>query len=405
MRWFIVLAALLALVAGRATALEAVDSGPPRSMSSAERPAAPNSDASARNKRMLKAETLLKQGKAIQAQEAFEQVAATEHAADIELGILRSQMQAGQYQQALNFAAHTAGAHPDESAGTAFYAWLLHLGGQQVIALKTLEQAEQRSPGDLALARVHSLIHATSPSDFAVSESKEHVPAYQRLTPYAYGDAVPNNAHVVGTAILLPGARLAIAPTEQLGETDRLWLRNGLGRTVRASIRQKDSTTGLVLLGLEHPLDDPNTVLASEEAFPGSPAFAFGYLPGPAKEGAWPHSSVGFIGKARDASTDRPLGFDVPPGTQGGPVVNLKGRVVGIVLPPSQNRQSRFGGITAVRALAGKQISTADQNVDANRPVAELYEQAMRMTLQVIVRPSDHSSASPPEPRRKNQRH
>ena len=65
-------------------------------------------------------EALLASGKVAEARDAFEQAAALEHAADIELGILRSQMQAGHYRQALDFAAHTAGAASAPKVCTSF---------------------------------------------------------------------------------------------------------------------------------------------------------------------------------------------------------------------------------------------------------------------------------------------
>ena len=62
-------------------------------------------------------EDKLSRGDAEGARAAFDQAGLMAHEADIELGVLRSQMQAGQYRQALAFAAHTAGVHLDEVEG------------------------------------------------------------------------------------------------------------------------------------------------------------------------------------------------------------------------------------------------------------------------------------------------
>lgn len=283
----------------------------------------------------------------------------------------------------MNFAAHTAGAHLDESDGAAFYAWLLHLGGQHDIALKTLEKAQQRMPGDAALARVAELFQGNAKMEAVLQKSQQPFPASERLMPYAYGAAVPANAQVKGTAILLKGGRLAIAPAESVGKTDRLWVRNGLGRTVRASVKQTDTRTGLALLALDKALDEPDTRLASAEAFAGSPAYAFGYQPGNGQEAAWPKTSVGFLGKVLDTSNNRPLGFEVPSGATGTPVVDLKGRLVGIVLAPLSEGKPRLGALSAIRQLAPSTAAALGDN--ANLPLADLYEQAMRMALQVIV--------------------
>lgn len=366
----------LAIAAGQAFAQAAGGSASPPHQPSAVRPAAPNSQTAGRDLRLARAEALLAQGKAQPARDAFEQAAALEHAADIELGILRSQMQAGQYQQALDFAAHTAGAHQDEAAGAAFYAWLLHLGGQQAIAQKTLDEAETRMPGDAALARVRSLLKGEPASDPAV-------PAFERLAPYAIGEPVPPDARVIGSAVLLKGGKLAISSLESLAEGGKLWLRNGLGKTVRATVKRKDAALGLALLALAKPLDEPATVIAPQEAFPGSPAYVFGYVPGSAKDGAWPRTSIGFLGRARDAASGRPLGIDLPAGTQGAPVIDQKGNLAGIVLPPGPDGLPRLSGVAALRALAGEPSAAAQPA--SMRVLADLYEQAMRMSLEVIA--------------------
>jgi hypothetical protein len=379
------LAILLATAAGASEAGDqTADSGPPSLSAAAERPADADQRGPARAERLARAEALLAAGRAWEARGAFEQIAQQEHAADIELGILRSQMQSGQYRPALAFAAHTAGAHPQVGAGAAFYAWLLHLGGQQAIALKTLEQAEQRLPGDPALARVRGWLRSASLPDPVVQESAGAVAAHERLGPYAVGVAVPESARVIGGAVLLKGGSQAIAPLEDVNGIGELWLRNGLGSTVHAGVLREDPAAGLALLALDQALDGTDDALAAEEAFPGSAAVAIGYLPAPARDGAWPRASLGFLGR-RLTVVDRPLGIEVPLGTQGAPVLDLKGRLVGIVLPPGADGKPRLGSVAAMRALAGSPTADADSAPAPNRPLDELYERAMPMALQVIA--------------------
>ena len=71
------------------------------------------------------AEAALARGDTEAALAGFERAAGMLHAPDTEMGLVRSQMQAGQYRRALAFAAHTAGAHLEAPAASALYAWLL----------------------------------------------------------------------------------------------------------------------------------------------------------------------------------------------------------------------------------------------------------------------------------------
>ena len=57
-----------------------------------------------------------------EAQAAFDRAASLRHGADIEVSLVRTYMQAGEYRRALAFGAHAAGAHTDFPAATALYA-------------------------------------------------------------------------------------------------------------------------------------------------------------------------------------------------------------------------------------------------------------------------------------------
>lgn len=368
---------LVALAAGVAVGHERAPSG---------RRSAAAADASAptRDERLAQAEALLAGGRVAVARDAFEQMAQGEHAADIELGIMRCQMQAGEYRTALAFAAHTAGAHPQFGAGAAFYAWLLHLGGQHAVALKTLAQAEQRLPGDPALGRVRALVGDASAHAGVAPAMAGTLVTPERLLPYALGEAVPTGAQVICNAMLLDGGRQAIAPLDVVQAANAHWLRNGLGWTVRARVQRLDPRAGLAVLEADQALEGADLPLAASEAAPGSPACIFGYPPGPARDGAWPRASLGFLGRRRSIE-ERLLGIEVAAGMAGAPVVNLLGRAVGIVLPAGGDGRPGLAGVATIRALAGEQAAAVDTAATANRPLDELYEKAMRVGLQVIA--------------------
>jgi tetratricopeptide (TPR) repeat protein len=347
-----------------------------------------NSQTVTHAQRVARAEALLAAGHAEQAQEVFEQAAQLEHSAEIELGILRSQMQVGAYQEALAFAAHTAGAHPEVGAGAALYCWLLYLGGQETIALRTLEKAEQRLPADAALARVRSLLsrftgYAHDSNEHAVTQVD--LAPHERLMPYAFGAVVPEHSRVVGGAVLLRGGTQAIAPLRSLSDNTELWLRNGLGHTVHATIERRDTAAGLARISLDQALEEPATQGASRDAFPGSGAYVVGYFSGPGQQAAWPFTRIGFLGMPRAPNMPRPLGIALPTGIEGAPVFDLQGRLVGLVLPQVDRGEPHFGGIGSLRAFLDLSSTSVDQPVSARRNVAEIYEQALRIALQVIV--------------------
>jgi hypothetical protein len=291
-------------------------------------------------------------------------------------------MQAGEYRRALAFAAHTAVAHPEVGAGAALYAWLLHLGGQDGFARQTLEQARARLPGDTGLRRAAERIEAGLPGG-------RDLPAapIDRLAPYAVGEAVPPQARVVGGALLLADGRRAIAPLASLADAAQapIWLRDGLGHTVRAEIIASDPGNGLALLRLAPPLaEPPGWTLAPREAFPGSPGFAVGFARDDSAEPAWPRLDIGFIGMPLPGSEQRSLGIAVPAGSSGAPVVDNAGRLVGIALPAGTDGRARLGGITAIAALAGLALPPGSAATSA-LPVDELYERGLRTALQLIA--------------------
>jgi S1-C subfamily serine protease len=315
------------------------------------------------------AESALARGDAEAARSAFEQAAALEHTADIETGWVRAQMQAGEYRRALAFAAHTAGAHPNDPEGASLYAWLLFLGGQETVAQQVLARAVQRLPQDALLA-----------------ETRERLApgAVHRPWPYhpeALGDPVPLHARVTGSALLLADAAHALVPLGLLEGGAAVWVRNGLGRTSRAEVLRRDEASGLAVLRLAHPLDAPVALaLAPREAFPGSPGFVVGYTADAAAQPAWPRLSTGFLGLPAQGNQARRLGIDVPHGSAGAPVFDAFGRVVGVVLPAQADAQH---GMASVASLRGWMAAPAETSA-APRAPDELYERALRSSLQLI---------------------
>ena len=219
-------------------------------------------------------------------------------------------------------------------------------------------------------------------------------------------DEVPAGAEVVASATLLDAGH-AVAPLVAVDRGSAMWVRDGLGRTRRVTLERSDAAHGLALLRLGSPLAADVSALDSSEAAPlrtarepfaGSVAYAAGYAPG---DGAaqWPTLSLGFLGRADAAGTagDRPLGFALPAGTGGGPVFDAAGRWVGVAAAGATDAP-RFIPLSALYALAGDPPAAGPAEDKPVRLSADaVYETAMRVALQLILRQTPWNGApSPP---------
>lgn len=347
-------------------------------------------------------EAALAEGRVPDAAKAFEQAALMAHEANSELGLLRVQMQAGEYRQALAFAAHTAGVHLDKVGGAVFYAWLLYLGGQQTVAEQTLQRAESRHP-DAAIVR---LARARFREAVLRSDDGELMRPPTRLAPYATGEQADAGAKVVASAALLADGLHALVPRTALPPgTTRIWLRNGLGQTVSARMPVPENTTAgkpptsssdppdmaLVILDLSAPLPvAKGTLVPPRDAFAGSPVWAVTYPSDVSGAPAWPVMRGGFLGR-----TD--LGVRLPSQEAcGGPVFDQGGRLVGVVVREApvdrtdgtRTSTDRLMPMGILRARWGERFGAASAESRVDMVGADhLYERAMRTSLQVLVAP------------------
>lgn len=328
---------------------------------------------------------------------AFDQAGLMAHQADIELGVLRTQMQAGRYRQALAFAAHTAGVHLDEVEGAVLYAWLLNLGAQVSVAETTLQQAEAREPEHPAVQAVRRSFQSG-----LMQAQGELLKLPGRLAPYANGAALLPGTRAVATGVLLADGEHALVPREALPASGpvRIWLRNGLGQTVSAHIDHGPGQAGdagadaspLVALHLSAPLPVAGgDLMAPRDAFPGSPVFGLDMPADRQAQPAWPVMRAGFLGMpaaSAPAGITR-LGLALPgSGVRGGPVFDAGGRLVGIALGRAGQAGStdQMLTVTALRQGFGDRFGAVDAEPKPRAVGAdEIYERAMRTTLQVLV--------------------
>lgn len=312
---------------------------------------------------------------------AFEQAAAILHAADAELSLVRAYMQAGEYRRALAFVAHTAGAHRDAAGGPAMYGWLLHLGGQRAAAGRVVDEAMTRLPRDAILPQVGRLLASPAP---IVAKALLEPPA--RLAPYGAATTIPAGARVAGTGIVVDQGRRAIVPRATLGGARFAWLRNGVGRTSRASVVRRVPGIDAVEMRVDEPFDVGSSfVAAARDAFPGSPGITLEYAPSRGAEPSWPLLTVGFLGMPLPDRALRRLGLDLSAGPRGGPVLDGEGRLVGVSVP-GVGGGDRLVPVSLLRELLGDaKVGSVPAASGPAVPVEQVYETALRATVQVIV--------------------
>lgn len=340
------------------------------------------------------AERQLEAGEAEAALDTLDRAALMRHAADTELGLVRGMMAAGHYQRALAAAAHTAGAHRDQSAGSALYAWLLHLGGQEVFARRLLDEALRRAPTDALLQHAQAQLGEPWPRAGAPLRQRPWHAAPIAFTRAA-ADAPPATAQVLATACLLPGgeeALLARSAVAALPAGAPLWLRNGLGQTVAVAARRATADADLDLLVLRAPLPAPAWSFAAREPFAGSPGAMVEFAPDTTGAPAWPVLRQGFFAGLPGSLPDRPLGLAAPRGPRGGPVFDAHGRFAGMaVAAQAADTRSpapdRLLALHRLRAASGRALPGAPTGPAPRVGPEVAYELALRGALQVLAPP------------------
>ena len=334
-----------------------------------------------RRQLVAEGEARLAAGDAAAALQAFESAAAIVHAADVELGLVRSYMQAGEYRRALGFGAHAAGAHRELPGGMALYAWLLHAGGQRQFAQRMLDEWLVRSPDDPALKRARRELLSPAPRVDGVLAS-----APIRIAPGADPGPSATAAAVVGSAVLMADARSAVAPASLLDGAKRIWVRNGLGQTAEATVTKHLDEAGLLMISLDHPLAVPMPWQAAPTSPPaGSPSYLVEFATSADAAPAWPMLHAGFFGRQGDSQSARPLGIDMPQGPHGGPVFDRFGRLAGIAVPMADGG----GRLVSVEVFdlppAGREMPASAATANAATTLDAIYEAALRLSLQLIV--------------------
>jgi hypothetical protein len=275
---------------------------------------------------LIKAEALLKRLDSAAALNLFEQAALIVHSSEVEVGIVRAHMQAGQFQRAISFCAHASGAHLEEAAPTLLYAHLLRLSGQTTHAEKLINDHRVK---------------------FGESSLKS---AKVRLFPYFDDLILPPQSTMLGSGLRLPNNQGVAIPLSMVRGVKNFWVRFGNGFISKATLEPIHNRDGLAVLRVDQLLKASSSFepleIASKPVFPGSVAFVMKFerqLPL-----NWPSLRPSFIGepaasKSSDVSVGKQYGrrfVDVPSNTTasagatlGATVFDQTGAAIGLLVP------------------------------------------------------------------------
>ncbi len=314
----------------------------------------------------------LSEGHTDRARNKLEQAAGNFHAVEIELGLIQTLMQAGEYRHALSAAAHTQAEHPDTIDSTLLYAWLLAIGGQTTPALQLIETTLEKNPNNIALTLIKKQINARQliSSQIITSDAIQ-------LKPFTSTKNVLNPRQYLTTGILINNGTYVITSLGAVENTKKLQIRNGLGREVSARIEQTFPTAKLALLKLDNPIKTTCEVtLTDKTPFPGNPIYIVGFTPLQNEQADWPQLKVDILGTAPFITSGYPI--HIPNATTGSGIFNQQGNLIGIVDSDNNKIMMPLDALAARKKLL-KSISPATKLT-----MDDIYEMALNNTVQVL---------------------
>jgi hypothetical protein len=296
----------------------------------------------------------------------FEKAALIVHASEVEVGIVRAHMQAGNFQRALAFCAHASGAHLDEPAPSLLYAHLLKVSGQTTYAEKLMNDFHVRFGKDV--------------STFASV----------KLTPYSDSAGLPVNAKMIASGLSLPGDKHVAFPSTAIANgVKKFWVRSSSGFLSEATLQStsdklQSNQPTLAILQLKRSVTVKRTqplAIATKPAFPGSVAFSVTFKRSLALN--WPSLSSGFIGGPVEGRSNRRQ-VDISEQSQsiGATVFDQTGAAIGLMVLVKSTLQ-----LIPLSEL-GLDFTNAEQSTARPKLATDqVYQVALNNLVQVIGSP------------------
>lgn len=319
------------------------------------------------------------------------------HAVEIELAIVQTLMQAGEYRHALSAAAHTQAEHPDTIDSVLFYAYLLALGGQTAPASRLLEDSMQTQPNSLVLNQLLVQIKQQQLNSQTLSLNLRDDDI--QLYPFKENISQPLN-HVSNGAIIGDGTQaVTTLDTLKLGNNanylkPRIWIRNGLGKQTEAEVQQTFPQVNLALLKLKKPLVKNNTVavVTQKPAAAGTPYYLSGYRLTTPQQADWPVIRIDILGIS---NADNAYKTHLPNLVAGSPAYNTSGDLIGVINPDPITAKMVVMPLTTllshIQIAKSKDEAPTPTNSPNQNPLLskkrldELYEETMSTSIQVLI--------------------
>lgn len=318
----------------------------------------------------------LTEGKLNEARNRLEQVSSRYHSVEIELALVQTLMQAGEYRNALNAAAHVQAEHRDNPDSSIFYAWLLALSGQYKPAQDLLVDTYAQHPQLNTLPTLRQQLE-TRKLDINAFKSPN-------IELHPYSPPLINDELVQG-AILLSGGQYLVTPVIHSADNKMFVVRNGLGKLYHAKKVSAFKDTQLMLLELTEAAPNISTPTLNGIRS-GLPTHLIGYSP-PSTIPSWPLLYTAIPGIANtDNQSASPLSFPIqsPPLIKGAGAYNPAGELIGIT--DNQNTQVIIP-LTRLVEFLKLPTGAPDKNsaLTGARSPADIYEAALANSAQILV--------------------
>lgn len=302
------------------------------------------------------------------ARNQLDEAAGNFHSEEIELAIIQTLMQAGEYRHALSAAAHTQAEHQDFSDATLFYAWLLAIGGQTQPAKNLLSASLESHPNSDLKALL------TQINDNQLN-ANAFTSANIQLGPITDTKSLINNKFLASGIII--DATHIIASRVSLAKNKQFFMRNCLGRIFKAHIDETFTDAYLARLIIENPAEKINpTEIIDKTPFPGTPIYSVGFTHD-AKPN-WPQLHIDILGSPV-AGAENMYALNAQNIDDGTGIYNLSGLLIGVVVSDrSTNRKVRMLVSDVIKNDA---LKSAHPRIAAD----QVYENALQTSVQLFA--------------------
>jgi tetratricopeptide (TPR) repeat protein len=318
--------------------------------------------------------TDLSKGLTEKAQGDLEKALGNFHSVEVELGLIQTLMQAGNYRHALIAAAHTQAEHPETTDATLFYAWLLAIGGQLNPAAQLIEKNLNPYPDNETLKQLLKQI-----KDRHLNQAEIKTSENIQLGSFIIKNRSLNSiAHNLATGIIIDNGKRVIAWLNTENQKRNLLIRNGLGQESPATIEKIIPNTQIAVLKLAKKIKTSSTIkIANKTPFPGTPIYVIGYTPINQHQVDWPHLNLSILGTPTDEDINYPIHLKNT--ETGSAVFNQEGNLIGLLTDNIPRKMIPIADI-----LAEYKTAEASNFAKPKPPLDELYETALSNTVQVL---------------------